>query len=37
VVLNADLLHMPEDEIPSTRILSTWIRGEEVFSNKEFR
>lgn len=37
VVLNADLLHMPEDKIPSTRILSTWIRGEEVFSNKEFR
>lgn len=34
VVLNADLLEMPEEDIPQAQIISTWIRGEEVFSNK---
>ena len=34
VVLDKDLMHVTNDEIPGTRVLKTFINGELVFEKK---
>lgn len=34
IITGADLMSTPDEEIPSTRILQTWLNGEKVFEAK---
>ena len=31
IVLDRDVMHIPEDEIPAVRVLQTWVDGQRVF------
>jgi predicted amidohydrolase YtcJ len=33
VLLNKDIMQCPIDEVPSVKVLETWIAGEKVFSS----
>lgn len=36
VILDSDIMQIPEKDIPRTRIVKTFVNGEEVYKNKDF-
>jgi predicted amidohydrolase YtcJ len=35
IVLDRDLMRVPEDEIPQVRVLQTWVAGQQVYGRQE--